>query len=63
MASEDLSVFGVIDDEKHGVTLPRIFTPPLRPLDKTMSTFTRGSSGYWCMPWNCWRTAAIVSVK
>ena len=32
MVSEDLSVFGAIDDEKHGVNLPRIYTPPLRPL-------------------------------
>ena len=37
MASEDLSVFGAIDDERHGVTLPRIFTPPLRPLTKETS--------------------------
>ena len=37
MVSEDLSVFGAIDDEKHGVTLPRIYTPPLRPLDKNTS--------------------------
>lgn len=37
MVSEDLSVFGAIDDERHGVTLPRIYTPPLRPLDKNTS--------------------------
>ena len=29
MAAENLEVFGAIDDERHGVTLPRIFTPPL----------------------------------
>lgn len=37
MASEDLTVFGAVDDAKHGVTLPRIFTPPLRPLTKETS--------------------------
>ena len=37
MVSEDLSVFGAIDDDLHGVTLPRIFTPPLRPLTKKTS--------------------------
>ena len=37
MASESLTVFGAIDDERHGVTLPRIFTPPLRPLTKETS--------------------------
>ncbi len=37
MAAENLTVFGAIDDEKHGVTLPRIFTPPLRPLTKETS--------------------------
>lgn len=37
MAAENLTVFGAIDDERHGVTLPRIFTPPLRPLTKETS--------------------------
>lgn len=37
MAAENLEVFGAIDDERHGVTLPRIFTPPLRPLTKETS--------------------------
>ena len=37
MVSEDLSVFGAIDDDLHGVTLPRIFTPPLRPLTRETS--------------------------
>lgn len=37
MAAENLTVFGAIDDERHGVTLPRIYTPPLRPLDKNTS--------------------------
>ena len=37
MATENLTVFGAIDDEHHGVTLPRIFTPPLRPLTKETS--------------------------
>ena len=37
MAAENLTVFGAIDDENHGVTLPRIFTPPLRPLTRETS--------------------------
>ena len=37
MAAENLTVFGAIDDERHGVTLPRIFTPPLRPLTRETS--------------------------
>lgn len=37
MAAENLEVFGAVDDERHGVTLPRIFTPPLRPLTRETS--------------------------
>lgn len=37
MAAENLTVFGAVDDTRHGVTLPRIFTPPLRPLTKETS--------------------------
>ena len=74
MASESLTVFGAIDDERHGVTLPRIFTPPLRPLTKETSNgfsviafaeiiFILGSSGCWCMPWSCWRMAVTVFAR
>lgn len=41
MASENLTVFGAIDDEHHGVTLPRIFTPPLRPLTRRRAMVSR----------------------
>lgn len=60
MVSEDLSVFGAIDDEKHGVTLPRIFTPPLRELDKTTSNgfaviaFAEIMLHVHLYPWQCW---------
>lgn len=60
MASEDLSVFGAIDDEKHGVTLPRIYTPPLRPLDKNTSNgfaviaFAEIMLKVHLYPWQCW---------
>ena len=60
MASEDLSVFGAIDDDLHGVTLPRIFTPPLRELDKTTSNgfaviaFAEIMLHVHLYPWQCW---------
>ena len=75
MASEDLTVFGAVDDAKHGVTLPRIFTPPLRPLTKETSNgfaviaFAEIMLHVHLYPWqqwlrsNCSRTARIVSAR
>lgn len=57
---EDVIIDGEIDDDAHGMTRPRIFTPPLRPLTK------KTSNGYAVIafavvvlkvhlyPWQCW---------
>ena len=75
MAAENLTVFGAIDDERHGVTLPRIFTPPLRPLTKeTSNGFAVIAFAeimlhvhlYPCcssMLWNCLKMAAIAFAR
>lgn len=58
--AEDCVIDGEILDENHGVTTPRIFTPPLRRLDKTTSkgfaviAFAVMILHVDLYPWQCW---------
>lgn len=57
---EDITVGGEIDDGAHGITRPRIFTPPLRPLSKETSNgyaviaFAEVILKVHLYPWQCW---------
>ncbi|NMN02728.1 terminase [Bifidobacterium panos] len=58
--SEDYAVYGEVRDKAHGVTKPRIYTPPLRKLDKTTSNgfaviaFAELILHVHLYPWQCW---------
>lgn len=55
-----LVIDGEIVDADHGVTTPRLYTPPLRPLDKTTSNgfaviaFSEMVLHVHLYPWQCW---------
>lgn len=57
---EDCIIAGEVTDADHGVTVPRIYTPPLRKLDKTTSNgysviaFAEMVLKVHLYPWQCW---------
>ena len=61
MAQDDLdALYGVADDLDHGMLLPRIFTPPRKPLDRTttlgfhVADFAKKVLGVDLYPWQKW---------
>jgi phage terminase large subunit-like protein len=56
----DCVIEGEMRDQAHGITTPRVFTPPLRPLDKTTSNgyaviaFATMVLHVHLYPWQCW---------
>ena len=57
---EDVVIEGEVLDGEHGITRPRLFTPPLRPLTKETSNgfaviaFAAVILKVTLFPWQCW---------